>query len=508
MTYNPKIKYTNVTQEDILQELIKRIPLITDRWTDFNPSDIGISLLDLYSGVAVHELFYLDKKAQDLYLPTVRTRESLFNLARLVGYQIKSRVAAMTTLRFSVQASPTTVTIPKWTRCSTNIAGSSKAFITVNSGIISPGEYYTEVEAWQGAKVENIFLSNGQAGQSFVLLSSQSGNPPSTRVAYGKIEVYVDGVLWDEEHDFAVSSNSSKAYVVQTNFDNTVTVLFGDGFNGYIPPSGASIKIIFIETEGETGNVGKGYITKIDDPIYNSLGALISCQVTNVVEASGGKNEETVYHAKKMIPPSVRRNARSVSEEDFIFSAENFPGIQQARVVDITDYPADDFTLDYYQIRIVVIPYQGYYVSQGVKRNLYDYLTTGEGSKYVTADIDIVDPEYLDIDVSCRVNYKKSYLPDDVRTMINNLIIGFFSPSETPYHERVLTGEVFGQYIGEDVDFIELISQINDLEPVNAVTQLTFSCLKGEYGLNREQQNVPVDRYEMPRLRNLAIVLE
>jgi hypothetical protein len=36
------IAYTNKDYESIRQELLAKIPQLTDRWTDFNHSDLGV----------------------------------------------------------------------------------------------------------------------------------------------------------------------------------------------------------------------------------------------------------------------------------------------------------------------------------------------------------------------------------------------------------------------------------------------------------------------------------
>ena len=44
------IGYINKDYESIRQELLAKIPQLTDRWTDFNHSDLGVVLLDLFCG--------------------------------------------------------------------------------------------------------------------------------------------------------------------------------------------------------------------------------------------------------------------------------------------------------------------------------------------------------------------------------------------------------------------------------------------------------------------------
>jgi len=41
------IAYTNKDYDSLRRELLARVPQLTDRWTDFNASDLGMVLLKL-----------------------------------------------------------------------------------------------------------------------------------------------------------------------------------------------------------------------------------------------------------------------------------------------------------------------------------------------------------------------------------------------------------------------------------------------------------------------------
>ena len=59
------IGYINKDYESIRQELLAKIPQLTDRWTDFNHSDLGVVLLDLFCGVGDMLAYYLDAQAAE-----------------------------------------------------------------------------------------------------------------------------------------------------------------------------------------------------------------------------------------------------------------------------------------------------------------------------------------------------------------------------------------------------------------------------------------------------------
>ena len=68
------IAYTNKDYESLRRELLGKAPQLTDRWTDFNASDLGVVLLEFFCGVGDMLAYYLDAQAAEAYLPTVRQR--------------------------------------------------------------------------------------------------------------------------------------------------------------------------------------------------------------------------------------------------------------------------------------------------------------------------------------------------------------------------------------------------------------------------------------------------
>ncbi len=65
------VAYTNKDYESLRRELLARVPQLTDRWTDFNASDLGVVLLELFCGVGDMLTYYLDAQAAEAFLQTL-----------------------------------------------------------------------------------------------------------------------------------------------------------------------------------------------------------------------------------------------------------------------------------------------------------------------------------------------------------------------------------------------------------------------------------------------------
>jgi len=88
--------------DSLRRELLARVPQLTDRWTDFNASDLGVVLLELFCGVGDMLAYYLDAQAAEAFLPTARQRQNVINLCKLISYRLDGPVAATTSLRFTL----------------------------------------------------------------------------------------------------------------------------------------------------------------------------------------------------------------------------------------------------------------------------------------------------------------------------------------------------------------------------------------------------------------------
>lgn len=58
--------------EEILAEAIARIPFLTDKWTDYNPQDTGILLLEMMAGLTEQLNFMLDQVGEEFLRPYLR----------------------------------------------------------------------------------------------------------------------------------------------------------------------------------------------------------------------------------------------------------------------------------------------------------------------------------------------------------------------------------------------------------------------------------------------------
>jgi hypothetical protein len=96
----------------------------------------------------------------------------------------------------------------------------------------------------QGQTVRDEVLGSGAAVpfQSFALKKKPLTYLPSTdaeglSAVSSTLLVNVNGVLWNEEPTLLESSADAQAYTTTLDSTGQTTIVFGDGFNGALPPT-------------------------------------------------------------------------------------------------------------------------------------------------------------------------------------------------------------------------------------------------------------------------------
>ncbi|MNO31361.1 Baseplate J-like protein [compost metagenome] len=148
--------------------------------------------------------------------------------------------------------------------------------------------------------------SNGEENQSFQLSKTPvlPGQSLLVREASGQGE----WVQWEEVDTFSLSASDGRHYMLDRS---SGILMFGDGRNGMIPPTGTdNIKCDYKHGGGAAGNVAAGAVTKI----WDSFSWLDS--VTNPVAADGGFDQEEADQAKIRGPHTLKSWDRGVTAED------------------------------------------------------------------------------------------------------------------------------------------------------------------------------------------------
>jgi hypothetical protein len=84
----PQINYLAKDYASFRRVMLDRLSLLVPRWSERNPADLGIALVELLAYVADHLSYQQDAAATEAYLGTARRRVSVRRHARLVDYTL------------------------------------------------------------------------------------------------------------------------------------------------------------------------------------------------------------------------------------------------------------------------------------------------------------------------------------------------------------------------------------------------------------------------------------
>jgi len=313
-----QLSYANRDYQSIKTELLNKIPLVTSKWTDWNESDLGITLLELFTGLFDLMSYQLDRMTNESYLPTARIRTSVDNLTKLIDYHLAPSKGASVTeeITFGV-AYPFNVTIPKGFKISTQDSKNKITYSAIADTIVIAGDTVVEITMSEGVRNEANYVSDGSANQSVTIPTNIQ--QPAGQDSY--LEVTVDGVPWSEE--LTTLYGGTTAYLLDIGTDNNTVITFGDGVNGLIPANGANILIVYWTGNGISGRVGADTLTKTEDTLIQNTQTII-LTATNPESSIGGENKESIEHAKYYAPKSLRRGNRLVTLEDYDTYASSY----------------------------------------------------------------------------------------------------------------------------------------------------------------------------------------
>lgn len=488
----PRLTYTSKDFEEIRSQLVQSIPLITNKWSDFNETDIGITLIELWSAIGDMLSFYLDQQVNEVFLNTARQRKNIINLTKLIAYKLEHIVSSTSIIEFSIQSPHTKrIEIPKYTRVASG-GDDVVYFATTSLATIAAGDTKVLVGVKQGIPNSETFNTSG--------LPSQKIRLTEKLVDLNSIELVIDGLIWQKVDSFVNAQASDRVFIVDVDADYNIDLTLGNGFFGYAPQMSSTNNIIvrYLTSIGSEGNVGTNVITTLISNITDVSGAAVSLEITNPQAATGGADVETIEHAKEQAPAELSTLFRAVTKSDYKALVEGFAGVGKANAWGEQDEGAPDYNLFNWVI-IAVAP-------EGVTREalIDDYVANGKPSDQLKSDIlsfletrkcittrtKLLDPIYKPINLEVNVYYQKGYLPSVIKSGIEDSLFDFFDFNNISFGKDIRKSNIvklIDSTLG--VDYNELVL-LNTVDSENSIEDL-----------------IVLNKYEIPFLNSLTINL-
>lgn len=446
----PHIDYTARDWAALGAMLEAQIRARFPEWTDFNASNAGNMLKELVQAAGDQLHYYLDRQANECFADTAEDLENLLSLCQWLGYRPRGYRAARAGLSVALAANCISdVVFPRGTQVFTDDPIKPLLFEFETDCVIPAGGASGRVTARHAQTRHASVYVGGQLSQAHAMEHAPYVDD--------SMRATLDGMEWTRVDDFLSSGSDSAHYVVSVDADYRATVHFGDGMNGRAP-SGL-LAFSYQTGGGAKGNVPAGSIAAITGVFTDLGGRPVSVSVTNPAAASGGEDPESVEQIRRNAPRSIRASTRTVTREDFETNAELVDGVARALAHTVNE----DASLEENMTRVYIVPDGGGAPAPALKEAVTAVYATVK-PVMLTHEFDVVDAQYVAVDVAATVSAKPGYDAEEVRRAVEAAVLTYFDYSaRDPEGAYILD---FGKklYVSEIIALIQGASGVKGLQ--------------------------------------------
>ena len=317
--------YSSRDYDTIKSDLFARAARVFPEWTDRDPSDFGVLLVDLWAMMGDVMHYYIDRAAGEAFLSTATQRESVLALANLLDYAPRSKSSADGTVTLS-NSTAADITIAAYTTFIASSNSVTYSAYTLSGGVV-PANSSTSIALSEGNLYQNEVLTSsasGAVGQSYTL--SNSGVDVASLV----VQVYEDGVTpttYRRVVRTLDAATGERVFTADVAADGFLSVSFGNTLNGFAPPVGSKVYVTYATCSGFAGNLPANSVTGFKSGIPTGI-AIVSNSAF-----AGGVDEESISSLKTSIPSVISAQNRAVTKNDFIALANQVDGVSKSTIV-------------------------------------------------------------------------------------------------------------------------------------------------------------------------------
>jgi len=471
---NNSLSYTNRDIVSIRKELINTIPKLTDKWTDFNESDLGITLIELMAGVQDMQNFYLDTQAFETYLDTAVQDKNVRALLRSMNYRIPLAKSSECKVRIVfVNNDNREITIPKYTSFTSSINSSVVNFVAKETITKSGSFDYIDIPVMEGiARTVSWSRDDLKSNKNVDGDVSRRIYLGYKNVSDGSVEIVQHGNIWKECDDALLKYEGGRWYSVHVDSDGQVYVLMSVNFLQLVE-EGESLDINFVTTNGINGIIDLDTIDTINmnlqdvQRIYNT---------TKSYDASDSPSSADLQNMKVL----ARRNAvtmgRYITLEDFETAVYEQSYVFQAVV---KDWKYSDYVNEPYVVKVWAVNTLGESLGELTREKLKKELM----SKAI-ADLTVQVLEVESVDFNIDVDVVLSVDNETAKERLRTEIISFLN---TTYRAENMS-------FGENISYSLMTSRIKAYSPyIKDVVVRTPS------------KDIEVGNIQFPRLNKISV---
>jgi hypothetical protein len=409
----------------------------------FTPASPFGQILTVVSNLGEMIFFYIEAALTELNISRARNIESIYGLSRLTGHDPTRGISARGIIGLRLNTSASSLVNGNYVQImngsSLEIGQNSLTyFLKFNSDFIrldKTTKTFVNVEIVQGEKDEQSFTGSGFALQSYNLTTKD----PTDQYL---VDVFVDGELWKRVDSLYDMNNGEKTAMIKTSVNGGLSVFFGNNQFGMPPALGSRIRVTYIKTRGNAGNIGgKQLDIKFSTPGTDSSGEqidlneILSLNITRN-PMFGSDTEDPAF--TRLIAPYQSNSFVLANPNNYIYylSKYDFWSFIDAYNTKNDEYLDDDniiylflipdvekkltSDLDYFSV-----PEVEFTMTDAEKEMTYEILNKS-GRQVVTAETRIVQPIIQKYALNVVVRYFEDFDKDAIRIEIRKNLNEYF----------------------------------------------------------------------------------
>lgn len=396
---NKKIQTTELDFDDIKNNL----KLFLQGQTEFQDYDFEGSalsvLLDVLAYNTHYNSLYTNLAINEAFLDSASKRSSIVSRAKELGYVPYSATSAMATINVTVSSTsslPVILQLPAYSAFSSSIDGVQYTFYTsevYTADLNTANNTYTfsGVQIKEGTPLTYKFTV--QDGVRYIIPNNNVDiSSLKVRVqesaASSKYETYTN-----EENILALDS-TSQVYFVKEIDDQLYELEFGNGVIGKQLSNGNVINLTYMISSKEAANGAKTFLYQG----ASLLGGTVSAVTT--APAAGGTDVEPIESIRYNAPRSYSAQNRAVTVEDY--RAILYKSYPEAEAINVWGGESN-IPKQYGKVFISIKPRSTSVLTDTQKSYIINDILKGHNVVSITPEI--VDPEYINVEVDCTVYY-------------------------------------------------------------------------------------------------------
>jgi hypothetical protein len=434
INYVPQVDYTSKDYTSIKEDMVSLIPSYLPAWTNRDSADFGITLIELFAYMGDVLNYYIDRSANEAFISTASQRDSVLQIARLLGYSPTKSIAATVTLTF-YNSTASAITVPAKTQVATSsLTSGSQIIFETNSAVTVPAQVGSvkgsaTVAATQGTTVssENIGTSTGLINQVLELQKAPLIN--------GSISIVAGASNFTEVPYLIDYNNYDPVFATYTNASGNSFVLFGDNISGRVPDTDAIIYATYRIGGGLTGNVAANSLKTI---LTNAVAGL---SVANISAATGGADEESTDSIRANAPLSLKALNRAVSLADYSALTVAAGAAKANAVADVYTSVTVYFAPSAGDLGVNIDGVTPSNVFNSFKTTINNYLI---GKVPANTTVTFQPPSYVELTIQASVTVLPQYRQTLVNTAVNAILSELLAFDNVTFADTIRLNDIMG----------------------------------------------------------------